>query len=107
MQNHCWVGLVGDMEMPAEIDTILRAAAVRAQVSTDKVNLIGWMDLTKLGVLGQKDVNRIGAWCEKLISKNPVGSSVLIGGCVLGRFLFELLVPLDITHASHTQPSYL
>lgn len=78
MQNHCWVGLVGDMEMPAEVDTILRATAVRAQVSTDRVNVIGWMDLTKLGVLGQKDVNRVGAWCEKLISKNPTGCSVVI-----------------------------
>lgn len=86
-QNHCWVGLVGDMEMPAEVDIILRATAVRAQVSTDKVNVIGWMDLTKLGVLGQKDVNRIGAWCEKLISKRPTGCSVLIGSFVFRSYI--------------------
>ena len=41
-----------------------------SQVGVEKVNIIGWVDLTKNGVLGQKDVNRVGLWCEKLIAKN-------------------------------------
>ena len=45
------------------------------QVGVDKVNIIGWVDLTKNGVLGQKDVNRVGLWCEKLIAKNLTGCS--------------------------------
>ena len=73
MQNNCWCGLVGEMEMPAEVDTILRATAARNQVSADQVLVIGWVDLTKIGVLGQKDVNKVGLWCEKLVAKNPTG----------------------------------
>ena len=46
-----------------------------SQVGVEKVNIIGWVDLTKNGVLGQKDVNRVGLWCEKLIAKNLTGCS--------------------------------
>lgn len=35
--------------------------------------LVGWVDLTKIGVLGQKDIVKVGAWCEKLVAKNPTG----------------------------------
>lgn len=73
MQNNCWCGLVPEMEMPAEIDVILRATAARNQVSTDQVLIVGWVDLTKIGVLGQKDVNKVALWCEKLVAKNPTG----------------------------------
>ena len=31
MQSHCWAGLVPEMEMPSEVDTILRATAARNQ----------------------------------------------------------------------------
>jgi len=53
-------------------------------VSQDQVDIIGWMDLTKFGVLSQKDVNKIGAWCEKILAKNPTGSlsiSLFLIGC--------------------------
>ena len=73
MQNNCWCGLVPEMEMPAEVDVILRATAARNQVSADQVGIIGWVDLTKIGVLGQKDVNKVALWCEKLVAKNPTG----------------------------------
>lgn len=73
MQSHCWAGLVGDMEVPPEVDTILRATAARNQVALDQVHIIGWVDLTKIGVLGQKDVNKVALWCEKIIAKNPTG----------------------------------
>eukprot|EP00435_Cladocopium_sp_Y103_P016617 s2160_g4.t1 len=73
MQNNCWCGLVPEMEMPAEVDTILRATAARNQVSADQVLIVGWVDLTKIGVLGQKDVNKVALWCEKLVAKNPTG----------------------------------
>lgn len=46
-----------------------------SQVGVEKVNIIGWVDLTKNGVLGQKEVNRVGLWCEKLIAKNLTGCS--------------------------------
>lgn len=39
----------------------------------EKVDIIGWLDLTKWGVLSQKDVSKAGAWCEKLLAKNPLG----------------------------------
>lgn len=32
MQNHCWMGLVADWSMPAEVDVMLRATAARNQV---------------------------------------------------------------------------
>ena len=38
----------------------------------EKVNVIGWVDLTKIGVITQKDVNQVGQWCDKLIAKNPL-----------------------------------
>ena len=44
----------------------------------EKVDIIGWMDLTKFGVLTQKDINRVGAWADKLVSKNVAGPSALI-----------------------------
>ena len=73
MQNNCWCGLVGEMEVPAEVDTVLRATAARNQVPSEHLLVIGWMDLTKIGVLGQKDVNKVAHWCEKIVSKNPTG----------------------------------
>ena len=45
-----------------------------AQVALEKVNVIGWVDLTKIGVVTQKDINKVGQWCEKLIAKNPLCS---------------------------------
>ena len=88
MQNHCWAGLIPEMEVPVEVDTILRASAACAQVTVEKVRLIGWVDLTKLGVLGQKDINKIGVWCEKLIAKNPLGC--------WGLFQTHLITPFVI-----------
>ena len=93
------MGLVGDAVMPTEVDTLLRATSVRKKAGTfnfvaetevtvqlqksfssswrevpaDSVLLVGWVDLTKIGVLGQKDIGKIGAWCEKLVAKNPTG----------------------------------
>jgi hypothetical protein len=34
MENHCWAGLVPEMELPPEVDTILRATAVRSQAGS-------------------------------------------------------------------------
>ena len=73
MQSNCWMGLVGDWAAPAEVDKLIRAAAAKNQVAADKVNIIGWIDLTKVGVLTQKDINKVGVWSEKLIAKHPVG----------------------------------
>lgn len=41
----------------------------------DKLLTIGWVDLTKIGVLTQKDMNKVGTWCERLISRNPTSHS--------------------------------
>lgn len=106
MASSCYMGLVGDSTMPSEVDTIIRANAVKqkaihgmfvcivrvlvcvlvfvrgrvcfnaGQVSSDKIHVIGWVDFTKIGVLTQKDVNKFGAWCEKLLSKNPTSSQL-------------------------------
>ena len=73
MQSSCWMGLVGDWATPAEVDKLIRATAAKNQVTADKVNIIGWIDLTKVGVLTQKDINKVGVWAEKLIAKHPVG----------------------------------
>ncbi|CAK8986598.1 Uncharacterized protein SCF082_LOCUS619 [Durusdinium trenchii] len=78
MQNHCWMGLVADWSMPAEVDVMLRATAARNQVALEKVNVIGWVDLTKIGVVTQKDINKVGQWCEKLIAKNPLCTCVVM-----------------------------
>ena len=32
MKNSAWMGLVGDMNIPAEMDTLLRATAARNKV---------------------------------------------------------------------------
>ena len=37
----------------------------------EKVHVVGWVDLTKIGIITQKDVTTVGQWCEKLIAKNP------------------------------------
>lgn len=73
MSNSCYLGLVGDMALPTEVDTILRATAAKQKIPMDKMMLIGWVDMSKIGVLSQKDINKIGAWSEKLLSKNPTG----------------------------------
>ena len=49
------------------------SASFFRKVTVEKVDIIGWMDLTKFGVLTQKDINRVGAWADKLISKNVTG----------------------------------
>lgn len=33
MKNHCWMGLVGDWNIPAEVDVMIRASAARNQAS--------------------------------------------------------------------------
>lgn len=101
MASSCWMGLVGDMSVPAEVDKILRLTAVKNKVGQtkltcqffpwtfqlccdkvthDKVDLIGWVDLTKNGVINQKDVSKLGVWCEKIIAKNPTGALSQTGG---------------------------
>ncbi|CAK9008793.1 Uncharacterized protein SCF082_LOCUS10019 [Durusdinium trenchii] len=62
MKSRCWIGLVPEWSMPAEVDTMLRATGARNQVPMEKVNVIGWVDLTKIGVITQKDVNKVGQW---------------------------------------------
>lgn len=42
----------------------------------EKIQVVGWVDLTKVGVLTQKDVNKYATWSEKLLSKNPTGSEL-------------------------------
>ena len=37
MQSNCWAGLVPEMEMPSEVDTILRATAAKNQVGIQTV----------------------------------------------------------------------
>ena len=73
MQSSCWMGLVSDWAMPAEVDKLIHATAAKNQVTVDKVNIVGWIDLTKVGVLTQKDINKVGVWSEKLIAKHPLG----------------------------------
>jgi len=52
------------------------------KVVHDKVDIIGWVDLTKTGVINQKDVSKLGHWCEKIIAKNPTGTlSQTVGAC--------------------------
>ena len=115
MKNHCWMGLVGDWNIPAEVDVMIRASAARNQasilgctkgnnhipksffvcnfrfeisfglhsshkcwqVSVDKIAVVGWVDLTKIGVLTQKDINKAGQWCEKIIAKSPLSCLVV------------------------------
>ena len=45
-------------------------------MAPDKLSVIGWIDLTKVGVLTQKDCNKFAAWSEKLMSKNPTGDQL-------------------------------
>ena len=40
------------------------------------MNIVGWVDLTKNGVLAQKDLNKIGAWCERIIDKSPLSDKL-------------------------------
>ncbi|CAK9104598.1 unnamed protein product, partial [Durusdinium trenchii] len=80
MQNHCWMGLVADWSMPAEVDVMLRATAARNQVALEKVNVIGWVDLTKIGVVTQKDINKVdrddvNVFCFSKLWQNQVVSS--------------------------------
>lgn len=90
MQSNCWMGLVGDWATPAEVDKLIRATAAKNQVTPDKVNIAGWIDLTKVGVLTQKDINKVGVWAEKLIAKHPVGILVqLVVG--IPTYLFHRL----------------
>ncbi len=100
MSASCWMGLVGDMAIPAEVDKIMRLTAIKnkvgrsfcqylsldiptvVKVTQDKVDVIGWVDLTKFGVLNQKDVTKIGIWSEKILAKNPTGTlSQTVGTC--------------------------
>ena len=76
MASNCWMGLIGDWATPPEVDKIIRATAARNQVAAEKVHIVGWCDLTKVGVLTQKDINKVGAWAEKIIAKNPLGNLV-------------------------------
>lgn len=46
--------------------------ACQWQVSVEAVHIVGWIDLTKIGVLTQKDIGNIGSWSEKLLAKNPL-----------------------------------
>ena len=68
-------------------------------MTQDQVDVIGWMDLTKFGVLSQKDVNKIGAWCERILAKNPTGSlsiSLSLIGCSHGGGVGVMVSPLDV-----------
>ncbi|CAK9115722.1 unnamed protein product [Durusdinium trenchii] len=78
MASNCWAGLIGDMMLPHELDKIIKAAAAKRQVAMDKLLTIGWVDLTKIGVLTQKDMNKVGTWCERLISRNPTSTCVVM-----------------------------
>lgn len=122
MQNNCWMGLLGDWTMPAELDVMLRGTAARnqatcrqisgslvmlllpsekinhRQVSVEKLNVVGFVDLTKIGVITQKDLNKVGAWCDRLIAKNPL-SSLAASACLpltefhhVAKQTFELLL---------------
>ena len=63
----------------------------------DKINVIGWLDLTKVGVLTQKDINKFGSWCEKLLAKNPTGSD-------LNTFEF-FCIPMTVFKSFHHYPN--
>lgn len=87
------MGLIADWSMVAEVDKIMRATAAKNQVTNDKVCLIGWVDLSKVGVLTQKVINQVGLWCEKLVAKNPVGDLLNFN---LTSFSFRVVVLLHV-----------
>ena len=108
MASSCYMGLFGDSNMPSEVDMIIRATSVKqkagrsagklnlvvlkpqnfstVQVSVEKIHVIGWLDLTKVGVLTQKDINKFSSWCEKLLAKNPTSSDLNPFVCFLWQF---------------------
>ena len=40
MQNNCWMGLIGDWTMPAELDVMLRGTGARNQVACRHIRCV-------------------------------------------------------------------
>ena len=77
MERQCFHALVGEMGMPHEVDKVVQLMAAKCKVASGSCDVVGWVDLTKIGVLTQKDVNKVGGWCEKLVAKDPIGGLVV------------------------------
>ncbi|CAK9002075.1 Uncharacterized protein SCF082_LOCUS7183 [Durusdinium trenchii] len=83
MEKSCRISLVTKKDgFDLGLDNAVRAAAAAAKVDSKDVDTILYFDCTKLGVLSQAEVNLVGEYADKVLSKNParqgLGSVLLL-----------------------------
>ena len=74
MQARAFMAATTDMALPPTFDAFVKAMCSRNNMTVGELLTIGYVDTTKLGVLQQTTIDKIGHWCQDLVSRNPLGN---------------------------------
>ncbi|CAK9060296.1 unnamed protein product [Durusdinium trenchii] len=79
MERSCRVSLVSDKTpLDPKMETMLRQLAATKKVATNELDTILYIDCTKMGVVSQANINMIGEMSEKVLSRNPERSVLVL-----------------------------
>ena len=75
MKARAFMCTTTDMALPGTYDTFVKGVCVKTNLTLGDILTVGYVDTTKMGVLTQTLIDRIGQWCQDVVARNPLSAS--------------------------------